>query len=462
MKRKDLREKRLKQVIPQHLQRLTKRQVAKLARFLDPCCCTVNPCEVAPVVTASILSDTDGIPTGFDDSTNACTTSCFAYEILVNSTVTYTGISFPDGPTAFADYSTELGNITLVSGDIVDVNLYGVCTDPCPAAISDFTLKDTTQFTEPLITVGLIDGDGDSTGFCNAGTLDYSNFDLIDISAYGGSSALMVTSDADIIAAFAGVGINGVTISNCQITFPAGYTGTTSDVEVDTSVPADPCTGTPTVSYSGSAFYVNGSNGTDPHVAYADTAAVTAGYTVDWGDGNIDTFAPGVGPTNSPHTYAPSTPPNNVIVTLTYVDANGNTVVLKGRQGTNDINPNTVLDEYDVASISVGTGRGASVTLDTTNCPSSAQICFAGTCQIHIGNGTSGVFTPITQRLEIRLNGVIQGSPIIIPATSNVIPPVCLDSSGFIVGHNQLDVQIFNDTTNEFIGQSVGWITWTP
>ena len=71
----------------------------------------------------------------------------------------------------------------------------------------------TTQFK-----VSFVDIDGDSTGFCNAGSLDFTKFNEMDLSAYGGSAAESVTSAASIVASFAALTPSlSVSVAGCSI-----------------------------------------------------------------------------------------------------------------------------------------------------------------------------------------------------------------------------------------------------
>lgn len=74
----------------------------------------------------------------------------------------------------------------------------------------------------PVITtaykVSFVDIDGDSTGFCNAGSLDYTKFTEIDLSGYGGSATTPITNATDIINAFAALTPSLIaSVSGCSI-----------------------------------------------------------------------------------------------------------------------------------------------------------------------------------------------------------------------------------------------------
>ena len=109
-----------------------------------------------------------------------------------------------------ADTDTYVLSIDQAAGVITGVN--GVSCLPPP-------LKDT-----------LVDTDNNANGFgCNAGNLVYPF--SIDLTARGGTK-VAVTSDADIIAAYAALPIPiTVTISGCDILLPIGETPT--DIEVE-------------------------------------------------------------------------------------------------------------------------------------------------------------------------------------------------------------------------------------
>ncbi len=76
--------------------------------------------------------------------------------------------------------------------------------------------------TPPVITtryrIDFVDADADSTGFCNAGSLDFTKFKTIDLTAYGGAAFTAVTSNADIITAFAALTPSlTVSVVGCQL-----------------------------------------------------------------------------------------------------------------------------------------------------------------------------------------------------------------------------------------------------
>lgn len=72
----------------------------------------------------------------------------------------------------------------------------------------------------PVITtaykVSFVDIDNDSVGFCNAGSLDFTKFNEIDLSAYGGSATTAVTNNTDIINAFAALSLT-VSVVGCKL-----------------------------------------------------------------------------------------------------------------------------------------------------------------------------------------------------------------------------------------------------
>lgn len=95
------------------------------------------------------------------------------------------------------------------------------------AAIS--AVSNITENYENYQTINLVDTDEGIT-VCNVGVYDYAVFNTIDLSGYGGASAIAVTSDADVVAAFATVGITA-SVVGCSIHL-VGYTGAVADVEV--------------------------------------------------------------------------------------------------------------------------------------------------------------------------------------------------------------------------------------
>jgi hypothetical protein len=89
--------------------------------------------------------------------------------------------------------------------------------------------------------VDFIDADADSTGFCNAGALDFNAFKTIDLTAYGGSAFTAVTSNADIVTAFAALTPSlTVAVSGCQLEILNWNIGATpSNIEVNNVKIAD-------------------------------------------------------------------------------------------------------------------------------------------------------------------------------------------------------------------------------
>jgi hypothetical protein len=65
--------------------------------------------------------------------------------------------------------------------------------------------------------INLVDTDENLGTICSNGVVDYSKFDYIDLSDYGGQSSVRVESNNDIIAAFGALGIT-VSFSGCDIT----------------------------------------------------------------------------------------------------------------------------------------------------------------------------------------------------------------------------------------------------
>lgn len=94
----------------------------------------------------------------------------------------------------------------------------------------------------PVITtaykVSFVDIDGDSTGFCNAGSLDYTKFTEIDLSGYGGSATTQITNATDIINAFAALTPSlTVSVSGCSVIINNwDRNNTPTNVEVNNSV----------------------------------------------------------------------------------------------------------------------------------------------------------------------------------------------------------------------------------
>lgn len=110
-------------------------------------------------------------------------------------------------------------------------NFYGGALTPIP-----------TQYI-----ISLLDDDGDSTGYCNAGTLDFTKFNEIDLSAYGGSANTSVSNSADIVTAFASLTPSlTVSISGCNVIIDNwNRNSTPTNVQVN-NIPSGctTCTGT--------------------------------------------------------------------------------------------------------------------------------------------------------------------------------------------------------------------------
>jgi len=90
--------------------------------------------------------------------------------------------------------------------------------DPLSCKFSSINYPGTLSPISTRIRVDFVDLDSDSTGFCGAGpALNFSNFSTIDLSGYGGSAFTPVTSNADIVTAFAALTPSlTVNVTGCQ------------------------------------------------------------------------------------------------------------------------------------------------------------------------------------------------------------------------------------------------------
>ena len=88
--------------------------------------------------------------------------------------------------------------------------------------------------------VDFVDTNTDSTGYCNAGALDYTKFTKIDLSAYGGSVNTVVANATDIVNAFAALSPSRtVSVTGCQLEIINwGLSATPTNVEVNSPVVA--------------------------------------------------------------------------------------------------------------------------------------------------------------------------------------------------------------------------------
>ena len=180
----------------------------------------------------------------------------------------------------------------------------------------------------PVITtaykVSFVDIDGDSTGFCNAGSLDFTKFNEMDLSAYGGSATTTVTNNTDIVNAFAALSLT-VNVLGCDLIIDNwDHVSIPSNVEVNnTASCVITTTEVPGFNYSSSTTYETGApiNGLDVEYLKWGNGIGTGPVTVNWGDGNILTYPdPGF---NGLYTFAG---PGNYSIVATYNDNYGNPV----------------------------------------------------------------------------------------------------------------------------------------
>ena len=161
----------------------------------------------------------------------------------------------------------------------------------------------------PVITtaykVSFVDIDGDSTGFCNAGSLDFTKFNEIDLTAYGGSATTAIANNTDIVNAFAALTPSLIaSVSGCSIIIDNWNRNSTPiNVEVNNVGGCVYTSNTiPFFNLVSSRFET-----TPPYTPFVarilSLAQNSSGSTtIDWGDGNVITYgAPFYG---GNHTYA--------------------------------------------------------------------------------------------------------------------------------------------------------------
>ena len=190
------------------------------------------PVAVAPTTTINApVGTTLVIPT---NTTGGCAGG-FISQVV---TITGGGVNIPI--TSYpVNLCTTLNGLTVTPGT-TSLTITSTVTTACGT--------DTDTYTFPVVEVGgflttinsvdcspalkdtLVDTDNNANGFgCNAGNLVYPF--SIDLTARGGTK-VAVTSDADIIAAYAALPIPiTVTISGCDILLPLGETPT--DIETE-------------------------------------------------------------------------------------------------------------------------------------------------------------------------------------------------------------------------------------
>ena len=185
----------------------------------------------------------------------------------------------------------------------------------------------------PVITtaykVSFVDIDGDSTGFCNAGSLDFTKFNEMDLSAYGGSATTTVTNNTDIVNAFAALSLT-VNVLGCDLIIDNwDHVSIPSNVEVNnTASCVITTTEVPGFNFSSNTNYETGTPILNPFeysVSYIKfgNGIGSASVTVNWGDGNTLTYPdPGYIGT---HIYSN---PGNYTIVASYTDMYGNLVTI--------------------------------------------------------------------------------------------------------------------------------------
>jgi len=212
----------------------------------------------------------------------------------------------------------------------------------------------------PVITtaykVSFVDIDGDSTGFCNAGSLDFTKVNEIDLTAYGGSATTAIANNTDIVNAFAALSL-AVSVSGCDLIIDNwNRTSVPSNVEVNKIVLG--CT-VNTIENGNLIMVLEDFWNPFGWTVLDGINVDSSGITVDWGDGNVNTYTSLPAAPN--HTYA-----SNAIyeVKVSYTTLNGDIVLYKSYININNPTWTTI----SATGQSMGSIELAPVTLDVTNC----------------------------------------------------------------------------------------------
>ena len=285
----------------------------------------------------------------------------------------------------------------------------------------------------PVITtaykVSFVDIDGDSTGFCNAGSLDFTKFNEIDLTAYGGSATTAIANNTDIVNAFAALSLT-VSVSGCDLIIDNwNHVSTPTNVEVNLAVAG--CVAT-NIENGGFILSLNGGGGSTFSWNILDGINVDgAGITVDWGDGNTNTY-----------TSLPAAPSHSYFngfynILISYTTTNGDFIsytffitVVTGGWTTNDgtnyspgsfvVDPIT-LDSTDCANVLMTTNVNIetwpqfpnAVDLDVTvngNTSTFSVTCGSYPCSIPINNMNIGAITvpgSYPALFEFKDNGIV-------------------------------------------------------
>lgn len=306
-----------------------------------------------------------------------------------------------------------------------------------------FELVDDTPAVLPTAT--LVDTDADAPMFNDNGTLDYTKFNEINLTAYGGSANEAVTSDADIIAAFANlpVPIVGVTIlPGGVIEFPASYTGANPDIEVSlVPVMADPCNDPSPTFAAVPLGAAGGGVFLQANVGRITSNGLSGDHTVDFGDGSTPIVVTGQ-VLNYDHQYANGGP---WTVTQTYDDGSGkiNTYVYDlefGAFGALQV----------LASVEIGRPPAQSPTFRNLNCPN--------------GEMTIGMIlttlSAATRNYDLSINGTSVATSV-SGGTATIFEHVPL--TGLLVGDNVFEWKIYSvNNPAQLEGTMTQIITYTP
>lgn len=265
----------------------------------------------------------------------------------------------------------------------------------------------------PVITtqykVSFVDIDNDSTGFCNAGSLDFTKFTEIDLTAYGGSANTAVANNTDIVNAFVALSLT-VSVSGCDLIIDNwNHTSVPSNVEVNNTAS---CTIT-AVSMPGFSFVSQTAYEMDPINPFEVKATYlkvgsdigVGDVTVDWGDGNIINYSnPGIA--SFIYTYAAA---GIYTVSSSFTDLNGNLVTI--------IHYLTIDSSGNVKCMQNNTTPSPkSFRVNNLNTPFTFNTsnCAAVTWSATLPTTWSGVDLGTTYEVEVTVGGVTTTVPLIV------------------------------------------------
>jgi hypothetical protein len=217
----------------------------------------------------------------------------------------------------------------------------------------------------PVITtqykVSFVDIDNDSIGFCNAGSLDFTKFNEIDLTAYGGSATTAVANNTDIVNAFAALSLT-VSVSGCDLIIDNwNHVSTPTNVEVNLAVAGCVVNSIVVPIFNGGYGPIITNTPFVGSITGGPMNMGAGGLTIDWGDGTVITQP--TGPYGGTHTYAAA---GNYSISISYIDINGNPVIFTGNL---NVDAAGVVTRFDVAGNKVVSGiKTFSPTFNTTDC----------------------------------------------------------------------------------------------